>query len=62
VRPAAGTAQTVQIQNGNKKFKTVKTARTSSNGYFQVRIGHKPGKKWRLSWNGFNSRVAGIGT
>jgi hypothetical protein len=62
VRPAGGSAQTVQIQNGNKKFKTVKTARTSSNGYFQVRIGHKPGKKWRLSWNGFNSRVAGIGT
>lgn len=62
VRPADGTAQTVQIQNGTKKFKTVKTVRTSSNGYFLVRVGRKAGSKWRLSWNGFTSRVAGIGT
>jgi hypothetical protein len=62
VRPAGGTPQTVAIQNGSKKFKTVKTVRTAGNGYFQVRIGHQPGNKWRLSWNGFTSRVAGIGT
>jgi Cellulase (glycosyl hydrolase family 5) len=62
VRPADGTPQTVQIQNGNKKFKTVKTVRTSSNGYFLVRVGRKAGAKWRLAWNGFTSRAAGIGT
>ena len=62
VRPANGTPQTVAIQSGNKKFKTVKTVNTSSNGYFQVRIGHKPGPKWRFSWNSFTSRAAGIGT
>jgi hypothetical protein len=66
VRPADGTAQTVAIQNGNSKFKTVKTVKTSSNGYFQVRLGRKAGKRWRLAWTSggttFNSRVAGIGT
>jgi hypothetical protein len=66
VRPAGGTPQTVQIQNGNKKFKTVKTVRTSSNGYFLVRVGHQAGPKWRLAWSSggatFTSRVAGIRT
>jgi hypothetical protein len=67
VRPADGTPQTVQIQNGNKKFKTVKTARTSRNGYFTARIGRKAGKKWKLLWKAadgttFASRVAGIGS
>jgi hypothetical protein len=62
VRPAGGTPQTVAIQNGNKKFKTVKTVRTSSSGYFVVRVGHQAGPKWRLSWNSFTSRAAGIGT
>jgi hypothetical protein len=67
VRPGHASGQTVQIQNGNKKFRTVKTIRTSRNGYFQVRIGRKPGKKWKLLWkapdgSAFASRVAGIGT
>lgn len=62
VRPAGGAAQTVAIQNGNKKFKTVKTVRTASNGYFRVHVAHQPGPKWRLSWNSFTSRAAGIGT
>jgi hypothetical protein len=66
VRPADGTPQTVQIQNGNRKFKTVKTVRTSSNGYFLVRVGHQPGPKWRLVWSSgghsFTSRKAGIGS
>ena len=62
VRPAGGAPQTVAIQNGNKKFKTVKTVRTSSNGYFLVRVGHQAGPKWRLAWNSVTSRKAGIGT
>jgi hypothetical protein len=66
VRPADGTPQTVQIQNGFKKFKTVKTVRTAGTGYFDVRIGHKPGSRWRLVWSSgghnFTSRKAGIGS
>ncbi|HEY1597172.1 MAG TPA: hypothetical protein VGF74_17370 [Thermoleophilaceae bacterium] len=67
VRPAGGTPQTVQIQNGNKKFKTVKTVRTAGSGYFTARIGRKAGAKWKLLWKApdgttFASRVAGIGT
>lgn len=60
-----GSGQTVQIQNGNKKFRTVKTVRTGRKGYFEVRIGRKAGKKWRLLWKDpsgktFASRIAGI--
>jgi len=62
VRPAAGTPQTVQIQNGQKKFRTVKTVRTNARGYFDVRIGRKAGSKWRFLWGKFRSRQAGIGT
>jgi hypothetical protein len=62
VRPAAGTPQTVQIQNGRKKFRTVKTARTNSRGFFDVRIGRQAGSKWRFLWGKFRSRQAGIGT
>ncbi len=66
VRPADGTPQTVQIQNGFKKFRTVKTVTTAGTGYFQVRIGHQPGSRWRLVWSSgghnFTSRKAGIGT
>jgi hypothetical protein len=62
VRPAGGAPQTVAIQNGNKKFRTVKTIRTASSGYFNVRVARQPGSKWRLVWGGFKSRVAGIGT
>ena len=66
VRPADGTPQTVQIQNGFKKFRTVKTVRTAGTGYFQVRIGHKPGSRWRLVWtsggHNYTSRRAGIGS
>jgi hypothetical protein len=62
VRPARGTAQTVQIQNGSRKFKAVKTVKTNSRGFFQVRVSHKPGPKWRFAWGGFTSRAAGIGT
>ncbi len=62
VRPAGGSPQTVQIQNGQKKFRTVKTARTDSHGFFDVRIGRKPGSKWRFLWGKFRSRQAGIGT
>jgi hypothetical protein len=62
VRPAGGAPQTVQIQNGSKKFKTVKTVRTSGKGYFLVRVSHKPGPKWRLAWTSggatFTSRAA----
>jgi hypothetical protein len=64
VRPG-GAGQTVQIQNGNKKFKTVKTVRTGSKGYFEVRVGRKAGAKWKLLWKDasgqtFASRIAGI--
>jgi hypothetical protein len=64
VRPG-GSGQTVQIQNGNKKFRTVKTVRTGRKGYFEVRIGRKAGKKWKLLWKDpsgktFASRIAGI--
>jgi len=66
VRPGGAAGQTVQIQNGNKQFKTVKTVRTGRRGYFEVRVGRKPGSKWRLVWTSgsttFKSRVAGIGT
>jgi hypothetical protein len=63
VRPAGGAPQTVQIQNGNKKFKTVKTVRTSGRGYFLTRVSHKAGNKWRLAWTSpggttFTSRKA----
>ena len=44
----------------------MKTVRTSSNGYFLVRVGHQAGPKWRLSWTSggstFTSPAAGIGT
>jgi hypothetical protein len=66
VRPGGAPGQTVQIQNGNKQFKTVKTVRTGRRGYFEVRVGRKPGSKWRLVWTSgsatFQSRVAGIGS
>ena len=66
VRPGGAAGQTVQIQNGKKQFKTVKTVRTGRRGYFEVRVGRKPGPKWRLVWTSgsstFKSRVAGIGT
>jgi hypothetical protein len=63
VRPADGTPQTLQIQNGNKKFKTVKTVRTNASGYFLTRVSRKPGSKWRLAWSSpgnttFTSRIA----
>lgn len=63
VRPAGGAPQTVQIQNGNKKFKTVKTVRTNARGYFLTRVGRKAGSKWRLAWTApggstFTSRSA----
>jgi hypothetical protein len=50
VRPAHGTPQTVEIQNGNRAFKTVKTVTTSPDGYFLVSVGSQPGPKWRLAW------------
>ena len=67
VRPAEGTPQTVQIQNGRTSFRTVKTVRTSANGYFLVRVARQPGPRWRLAWTSpggttFTSRSAGIGT
>jgi hypothetical protein len=63
VRPAGGAPQTVQIQNGNRKFKTVKTVRTNGSGYFLTRVSRKPGNKWRLAWTSpggttFTSRLA----
>jgi hypothetical protein len=61
VRPANGTPQQVVIQNGNRAFKDVKTVTTTASGYFQVNVGRQPGPKWRLSWNGFTSRLATAG-
>jgi hypothetical protein len=65
VRPGGAAGQTVQIQNGNKKFHTVKTVRTGRRGYFEVRVGRKAGAKWKLLWKDpsgqtFSSRIAGI--
>ncbi len=65
VRPGGASGQTVRIQNGNKKYRTVKTVRTRGHGYFEVRIGRKAGKKWRLLWKApdgtvYKSRTAGI--
>src|SRR5690349_17232150 len=61
VRPAAGTRQQAVIQNANRAFKDVKAVSTAPSGYFQVNVGREPGPKWRLSWNGFTSRLATAG-
>lgn len=65
VRPADGTPQIVRIQNGARRFRTVRTVRTAASGYFEVRLRRRPGPKWRLLWsnNGHNyySRIAGVG-
>jgi hypothetical protein len=60
VRPAGGTRQQVTIQNGNRAFRDVRAVTTSASGYFTVNLPRQAGPKWRLSWNGFTSRVAGV--
>lgn len=50
VRPAYGHRQTVQIQNGNRSYRTVKTVRTNAAGYFNVRLAPLSGPYWRFSW------------
>ena len=63
VRPADGTPQQVQIENGSgSTFTAVKTVTTSAAGYFLVNLPRQPKSSWRLSWQGaggtFTSRVA----
>jgi hypothetical protein len=65
VRPADGTPQTVQILNGRRSFRRVRTVRTSAVGYFNVRLPRQPGPNWRLAWTSpegarFLSRTAGV--
>jgi len=60
VRPAGDTHQQVTIQNGNRAFKDVKTVTTGANGYFVVNLPREAGPRWRLSWNGFTSRIASV--
>ena len=50
VRPADGARQTVHIQNGNHKFRTVKTVHTNSHGYFRTRLSRRGGHRWRFTW------------
>lgn len=66
VRPAGGRSQRVQILNGNRRYRVVKTVRTNSRGFINLRIRRQPGPHWRLSWTSpdghrYLSRVAGIG-
>ena len=65
VRPADGTPQQVQIENGSgSTFTAVKTVTTSAAGYFLVNLPRQPKSSWRLSWQGpggtFTSRVATV--
>ena len=65
VRPADGTPQQVQIENGSgTTFTAVKTVTTSAAGYFLVNLPRQPKSSWRLSWQGpggtFTSRVATV--
>lgn len=50
VRPAFGKSQRVQILNGSRKYRRVKTVRTSRFGFFTVRLRRHAGPHWLLSW------------
>ena len=42
------------VDRGSSRFKTLKTVKTDSRGYFRLRSTNRAGRRWNVRWTTFS--------
>jgi hypothetical protein len=53
------TATIVYADRGSSKFKTLRTIKTDSRGYFTFNSKYRAGRRWNIRWTSFSGTPVG---